>query len=175
MRAMRDGTGMNRTALQGRTARWHRRASAGRTATLVAILAVLAGGAFASLPDEASAQDAGAWEIRTDPFADLWFHGLATVGFHGFGAVPMYAPELVDPSGGRAALLTAFHSDPAYEVLHFVPLFMVDAPVGPALDALGDLETHRHQGEPAIETGAHRVEEAPPAGNGSRLPGAQPV
>lgn len=127
------------------------------TAILAAMLVGLLGVTSLASPEPIRAQDSGEWEVRTDPFADLWFHGLATVGFHGFGAVPMYAPEYVDAGEDRASLLTALRSDLAFEVLHFLPLFMIDAPVGMALDALSDLQAHDDHGEPAIEAGAHRL------------------
>jgi hypothetical protein len=30
------------------------------------------------------------WSFENDAFAELWFHGLAVIGFHGFGPVPSY-------------------------------------------------------------------------------------
>jgi len=137
-------------------------ASAVRRRSEVAIHGVaglfLAAFAFDALPlpggaRGAVAQQSGGWTFTSDPFADLWFHGLAIVGFDGFGRVPLYDAEYAwdvtaarrgdtSPSElelARGELLAALMSDPAFEVLHFVPLYFADAPVDMALDALEHL------------------------------------
>ena len=78
------------------------------------------------------------WTVTRDPFLDLWFHCLATVGYEGFGPLTLYD----DRYAGRARaekrrmgittiidqkaveLHDAFVSDSAFEVLHFVPLYL---------------------------------------------------
>lgn len=90
------------------------------------------------------------WTVERDPFADLWFHGLAMVGFDGFGAIPLYDPgygwaaaahraTLGGPTPleqTRGRILASFAADPSYEVLHFVPLYLAGMPEGAALDML---------------------------------------
>ena len=89
----------------------------------------------------AAAQTAGSgWTFEDDAFADLWFHGLAVVGFHGFGPMPLYDPAYAvehraerevtgrsptDLERRRIEFLGAFQSDPAFEVLHFMPLYFL--------------------------------------------------
>ena len=83
----------------------------------------------------ASAQSA-AWPVSSSAQADLWFHGVATVGLGGPGRLPLY--DSADVSRVRSAkhlrgvqtaldsassrLGAALRADPAFEVLHFVPL-----------------------------------------------------
>lgn len=94
------------------------------------------------------------WRFEDDAFADLWFHGLAVVGYYGFGPMPLYDPGYVlglsgtlpsgEPGAGgptplsrdRAAFLQAFQADDAFEVLHFVPLYFHGAGRDAALSAL---------------------------------------
>lgn len=106
------------------------------------------------------------WSVERDPFADLWFHGLAVVGFDGFGAIPLYDPEygwavaahrasLGGPTpleSARGRILAGFAADPSFELLHFVPLYLSGAPDDVALNVLGRLGEHdtvheSHQGE----------------------------
>lgn len=121
----------------------------------VAILAVglLPGEGFAAPPAGTAAYghpgqsaEARTWQVVSSPFADLWYHGLAVVGFHGFGPNPLY-----DVAYGRRAsrdradgplaleapaLLRAFEGDPAFELLHFVPVYFAGAGPGAALSGL---------------------------------------
>ena len=60
-----------------------------KAAAAVAIAAALA----AAMPTAVTAQAATGWSFGTDPFAELWYHGLAMVGFEGFGRVPLYDAE----------------------------------------------------------------------------------
>jgi len=133
-----------------------RRSRTARTAAL-AILAAAGGGLTAPPAAEAAptraptlvqadVAEAGGWRVVSSPFADLWYHGLAVVGFHGFGPHPLY-----DVAYGRRAvrerpesplavegpgILSALEQDPAFELLHFIPVYLVDAGPREALDGL---------------------------------------
>lgn len=91
------------------------------------------------------------WTFRAEDQADLWFHGLALVGFEGFAPLPMYDrayPERVRAAKSRAGigqtrlaavaaeLGATFSADSAYEVLHFVPLYLVGADVPSLIEVL---------------------------------------
>ena len=41
-------------------------------------------------------QDARSWTVARDPFMDLWFHCLATVGYEGFGPLTLYDARYAD-------------------------------------------------------------------------------
>jgi hypothetical protein len=121
-----------------------------RIVAAVAIAAALSG----ALPVAGTGQVDTEWSFGTDPFAELWYHGLAMVGFEGFGRVPLYdaeytwavvserraaAVEATTLERERGSLREALSRDPAFEVLHFVPLYLTDAPIDVALDALQGL------------------------------------
>jgi hypothetical protein len=97
--------------------------------------------------------DAG-WSFENDAFADLWFHGLAVLGLHGFGPMPLYDPAYtlasraqrsdagLNPTPleeGRAEFLALFQRDQSFEILHFVPLYFGGASVDASLKALSDV------------------------------------
>lgn len=87
----------------------------------------------------------GSWRIRTSPQVDLWYHGLAVLGY---GAAPAGAPlPLYDstyaaavrgrsPMAASRALAETFAKDTAYEFLHFVSLYFLDADPMAMLDAV---------------------------------------
>jgi hypothetical protein len=79
-----------------------------------------------------------AWPLVEVPYVDLWFHGLALVGFRGFGPPPLYDPGCAtrirrakDSLGISLTALdhrpewlrTAFEEDSCFDVLHFVPMY----------------------------------------------------
>lgn len=115
---------------------------------VVGALALVAPAAAARI---ATAQlPAAAWTVRSAEHVDLWFHGLATVGFAGDG-VPLYDPAYASRARcakiaagvyptkldrRAAALLAGIRKDRAFEILHFVPLYFVDADRVSMLDAL---------------------------------------
>ncbi len=86
-----------------------------------------------------SAQESsGGWVFSSIPQVDLWFHGMAVVDPIGPGPNPLYdpaypsevqqakaeadlAPTALDTRSGY--FRDAFRRDPAFEVLHFVPLY----------------------------------------------------
>ncbi len=118
------------------------RRSIARTIALAALVAV---------PRGAAGQAPSGWTFEDSAFADLWFHGLAVVGFDGFGPLPLHDPAYARrlreervAGGGvatplereRGRLLAAFRGDEAFEVLHFVPLYFAGADRAEALDAL---------------------------------------
>lgn len=86
------------------------------------------------------AQQASRWVMRSSASADLWFHGLALARFSGFGAQPLYDPgypastrRLRARAGMAPTALErqaddfrdAFVADSSFEVLHFLPLYLV--------------------------------------------------
>jgi hypothetical protein len=104
------------------------------------------------------------WSFENDAFADLWFHGLAVLGFHGFGPMPLYDPAYTLTSRAerheagleptpleerRAEFLALFQRDEAFEVLHFVPLYFGGASVDAAMRALSDVASAT-EGVPAF-------------------------
>ncbi|MEQ9398107.1 MAG: hypothetical protein RJQ04_02975, partial [Longimicrobiales bacterium] len=92
--------------------------------------------------------------VASDALAEAWFHGLAAVGLTGFGAWPLVAPP-EPPNGARAAavgLRDALEADPAFEVLHFLPLYMRGADAGAALGALQRVLDGADPSETAPET-----------------------
>jgi hypothetical protein len=93
-----------------------------------------------------SSEPGDTWRVTVSPFADLWYHGLAVVGFNGFGAHPLYdvaygrQAARARPDGPLAreapGLLEVLESDPAFEVLHFVPVYLAELPPDGALAGL---------------------------------------
>jgi len=99
-------------------------------------------------------QSEAGWSFENDAFADLWFHGLAVLGLHGFGPMPLYDPAYTLASRAernaagleptpleerRAEFLGLFQRDEAFEILHFVPLYFGGASVEASLKALSDV------------------------------------
>ncbi len=122
---------------------------------MVVALALLLGSA---LPG--AAQSSETWTFEDDAFADLWFYGLAVVGFFGFGPFPLYDAQYAldarvgdrasrSPTsleGRRAEFLAAFRSDDAFEILHFVPLYFRGASREAAVAALRAVATRPEGG-----------------------------
>ena len=95
------------------------------------------------------------WTWVQAPFADLWFHGLAVVGHHGSGPVPLYDPEyarrirgeIIEGAGTDPSMLVRdadrlralVQSDRAFDILHFVPLYFPASGLEETLDALAAL------------------------------------
>jgi len=120
-----------------------------KTALLTVVICLLAG--------RAAAQDG--WRAVSRSSADLWFHGVALVGFQGFGAGELYDPQYaarvrqakdglgiaseLDRSAPR--LLDAFRNDSTFEVVHFVPLYFGAVGRLEMLDALRGLVTDPDQ------------------------------
>jgi hypothetical protein len=86
----------------------------------------------------------GGWTLRRSSGAELWYHVLASLGYDGVGPLPFHAdgyvarlratkatrgiaPGMLEERAVR--LRQALRADPAFEVLHFVPLYF------PAADA----------------------------------------
>lgn len=90
-------------------------------------------------PDQGFAQESpGGWVFSAIPQTDLWFHGMAVVDPVGPGPSPLYDPaypaevrRAKDDAGQKPTALDAragyfreaFRRDPAFEVLHFIPLY----------------------------------------------------
>jgi hypothetical protein len=115
----------------------------------------------ASLP----AQEASRWAMRSSASADLWFHGLAMARFTGFGAQPLYDPGY--PSRTRRSrerdgtaptslerqadgFRDDFVADSSFEVLHFLPLYMVTVDPDEMLAALDRVARDGAQGASAL-------------------------
>lgn len=107
--------------------------------------------AAAVAPASGSAQASPVhWVVKRDAFADLWYHGLATVGSERFGALPLYSAAHVRASrdakrrlglgspldASARSLRASLARDSAFEVLHFVPPFFVGEDPGDVLAAL---------------------------------------
>lgn len=90
------------------------------------------------LPLPLPAESAAGWRVRSVASSNLWFHGMAAIGFEGPGPLPMYDREYVqrvrDAKRRRgiyptlldrkaADLRNAFYRDSTFEVLHFLPLY----------------------------------------------------
>ena len=88
------------------------------------------------------------WRIQSNADLDLWFHGLAVVGFEGYGPLQMYdsgyrqkiaaakkqlglAPTLLDRRA--RAFKAAFDRDSTFEVMHFLPLYFIASGSGEIL------------------------------------------
>ncbi len=84
----------------------------------------------------------GAWRVQVAPQIDLWFHGLAVIGYGIDAAVPLYDSAYAAAASGRSALVElralrdTFAKDPAYPILHFVPLYFARSDAGTMLDAV---------------------------------------
>lgn len=96
---------------------------------------------FGGSPVSGQGGSAG-WAFTSLPFADLWFHGMALVDPVGPGPAPLYDPgypgvirRQKETEGVRETgldsqlghLRGAFRRDPAFEVLHFLPLYFSQA------------------------------------------------
>jgi hypothetical protein len=79
------------------------------------------------------------WIVASDATTDLWFHSLAVLGLNGPGTLPFYdtryaqrvsdekarrgiAPSRLDRDAAR--LRRAIMADSAFELLHFIPLYL---------------------------------------------------
>jgi hypothetical protein len=101
---------------------------------------------------EGSGQESpGDWVFSSLPQADLWFHGMALVDPIGPGPNPLYDPaypsEMRKTKAAAGVSTTvldnrsgyfrgAFQRDPAFEVLHFLPLYFPQAGRVEVLSAL---------------------------------------
>lgn len=106
-------------------------------------------GALAPRPATAQ-REPPRWVISRDAFAELWYHGLATVGVDSYGALPLYSAAhvrrvretkrtrgIVTRLDSSARMLhAAFANDSAFDALHFAPLYFVGVDPGIVLDAL---------------------------------------
>ena len=112
----------------------------------------------------------GDWVLRVDPQVDLWYHGMALVGYQGTARLPLYdlgyarhvaQSREAEGSGptplvARAsALRPVLEADPAFEVFHFLPLYLVPASIPEAMDALRALAGGRGDGHHDHPGGGH--------------------
>ena len=107
-------------------------------AWLVAALCVTTVGALHAQPDPARGRETR-WIVVSDPATDLWFHTLAVLGVNGPGTLPFYNPDYAQAVGEEKShrgigatkldreavqLRRSIMSDSAFEVLHFLPLYL---------------------------------------------------
>lgn len=90
------------------------------------------------------------WVVSRDAFADLWYHGLATIGADSYGPLPLYSAAHVRTvretkrtrgvvtrlDSSARALHAVFAGDSTFDALHFVPLYFVGVEPDAALAAL---------------------------------------
>ena len=94
---------------------------------------------------------AGQWVVGADAVVDLWYHGLAISGIQTGAGMPLYdvgyrgrfvaarAAAGADATPMEAAapeILGRLRLDPAFEVLHFVPLYFPGVGTDQLIDAL---------------------------------------
>lgn len=102
-----------------------------------------------SFPLKARGQ--AAWVVTSLDHFDLWYHGLAVVGFQGFAPLPMYsvdyAAEIRAAKEARGIFPTpldslasrfrrGFENDSTFEILHFAPLYFASSDRTAMLSAL---------------------------------------
>lgn len=117
---------------------------------LILGLALFSSVGAAALPCSGQGRSGG-WAFTSLPVADLWFHGMALVDPWGPGPNPLYDPgypnvvrRAKDGGGGQPTALDtglgyfreAFRRDPAFEVLHFLPLYFPQAGRSEVISAL---------------------------------------
>ena len=81
---------------------------------------------------------ASQWQVRSSAAVDLWYYGLASVGFSGPGSVSWYNTDFAAAvrdeqrnrtrsesilEKDRASFAAAFSRDTVFEALHFLPLY----------------------------------------------------
>ncbi|MBT8478891.1 MAG: hypothetical protein KJO06_08245 [Gemmatimonadetes bacterium] len=118
------------------------------------IIAALAVSTEPLAAQESPAAEQTSWRVLPLPHVDLWYHGLAVVGFEGSGPDPLYDPSYrarvrevkeglgVYPSAldrGSPGFASAFQADSAFELLHFVPLYFASAGPDRMLTALAQV------------------------------------
>ncbi|NNM31995.1 MAG: hypothetical protein HKO53_02965, partial [Gemmatimonadetes bacterium] len=118
------------------------------------IIAALAVSTEPLAAQESPAAEQTSWRVLPLPHVDLWYHGLAVVGFEGSGPDHLYDPSYrarvrevkeglgVYPSAldrGSPGFASAFQADSAFELLHFVPLYFASAGPDRMLTALAQV------------------------------------
>ena len=119
-------------------------------AVLLVCAAFVANPTYIAAQEDPVALDSG-WAVLSEPRVDLWYHGLALVGFGETEPVSMYDSEYLDrvreakqelgiyPTAldERAEKLREeFEKDRAFELFHFVPLYFPRASRERMLQAL---------------------------------------
>jgi hypothetical protein len=113
--------------------------------------ALLVGSALLLPTASAVRSQTPAWSVVSLEQLDLWYHGLAVVGFQGFAPLPMYStsyadnvraekerlgiyPTPLDTLAGR--FRRAFETDSAFELFHFLPVYFAASDRAAMLAAL---------------------------------------
>lgn len=124
------------------------------------------------LPGQAVPQVGGGpgWVVRSAAHVDLWYHGLAVVGYDGLAPLPLYAPDYAahiksakEAQGLypttldrlRSYFRIAFATDSTFEIFHFLPLYFGSPEPEPMLAALAAAA----RGETREEFGARVLSE----------------
>lgn len=129
-----------------------------RTTRLRALLILASAiASLSAVPAAAHAQDPGGdevtrrWIVGRAPQVDLWYHGLALIGYEGFGVLPMYDPgyaervaaaraERGDPPSalvtGASRFRLALARDSIFEVFHFLPMYFASSSPQGTFEAL---------------------------------------
>ena len=85
--------------------------------------------------------------MTDDPFADLWYYCLAVIGYGGFGPLSLYdrayavrATARLAPDRAREAarLRRMLEADSSFEVVHFLPLYVLGQSPEAVLAAIDD-------------------------------------
>lgn len=108
------------------------------------------------------------WQLRSQAHLDLWYHGLAVIGYEGFGLLPLYdrdyASEIREIKQARGIgptpldtlarrLLREFDRDSVFELFHFVPLYFDHSSPESMLEALAAVA----RGREPVDVGAKMV------------------
>ena len=114
------------------------RARLGSRAALAVALSVIAAATLHAQREPQRGQETR-WVVVSDPATDLWFHALAVIGIDGPGTLPFYDADYAQAVAGEKArrgvnptrldrdalrLRRAIMSDSAFELLHFLPLYL---------------------------------------------------
>jgi hypothetical protein len=121
-------------------------------------VALLTVAATAVLPASVAGQQGGAaaaadtgWTVRASAAADLWYHGLAVVGFGAGGPFPLYNRDYAERvraakqeagvyptalDSVAAGLRLEFEEQRVFQVFHFIPLYFPQASPEDMLRAL---------------------------------------
>lgn len=134
-------------------------------------LILAAAAALTSVGVAQSQPAASSWEVRSSPAVDLWYHGLAAVGFTGPGSLSWYNADflaalraeqrsrpfgesLLEKESGRFG--QAFRSDTVFEALHFLPLYYADGDGSRLIASLQSLSARGNALAPVFPTPGER-------------------
>jgi len=106
------------------------------------------------------------WKVRSEADSDLWFHGMAVIGFEGFGPLHMYDTgyaERVRAAKRRRGIYPTLldRKSARFEIMHFLPLYFRAPNSDGLLRAIraiaGEAPTRDNTGDPATRDAANAV------------------